>query len=43
MNSSIAILEGLDPNVEYPVWSPYDSYEAAATLAQLLADAKSKS
>ena len=32
----------LDPNVEYPVWSPYDSYEAAATLTQLLADAKSK-
>lgn len=32
----------LDSNVEYPVWSPYDSYEAAATLTQLLADAKSK-
>ncbi len=32
----------LKSNVEYPVWSPYDSYEAAATLTQLLADAKSK-
>ena len=28
----------LDPNVEYPVWSPNASYEAAATIAQMLAD-----
>ncbi len=32
----------LDPNVEYPVWSPFDSYEAAATLTQLLADSKGR-
>ena len=32
----------LDPNVEYPIWRHYDSYEAAATLTQLLVDAKSK-
>lgn len=30
----------LDPNVEYPIWSPYEAYEAAATLTQMLADAK---
>lgn len=27
--------EGLAPG-EYPVWSPYDAHEAAATLMQLL-------
>jgi hypothetical protein len=32
----------LDPNVEYPVWSPYESYEAAATLTQMLADSKGR-
>jgi hypothetical protein len=25
-----------EPGVVYPVWSPYDSYEAAATLMQVL-------
>jgi hypothetical protein len=26
----------LSPDVEYPIWSPYDSHEAAATLAAFL-------
>lgn len=31
----------LSPDVEYPVWSPYDSHEAAATLAAFLEAEKS--
>ena len=31
-----AMMELLPPGV-YPVWSPYDSYEAAATLLAALA------
>jgi hypothetical protein len=27
---------GLLPNAEYPVWSPYDAHDAAATLTQYL-------
>jgi hypothetical protein len=26
----------LDPNAKYPIWSPYNSYEAANTLMNLL-------
>ena len=26
----------LKPNAEYPIWSPYNSYEAAGTLLNLL-------
>ena len=29
---------GLLPGAEYPVWSPYEAHEAAATLAQYLRD-----
>jgi hypothetical protein len=28
------------PDIEYPVWSPYDSFEAAATLSAFLAQEK---
>jgi hypothetical protein len=31
----------LSPDVEYPVWSPYDAHEAAATLAAFLEQEKS--
>jgi hypothetical protein len=27
---------GLIPGAEYPVWSPYDAHDAAATLSQYL-------
>ena len=26
----------LKPNAQYPIWSPYNSYEAAGTLLNLL-------
>ena len=29
------------PGGEYPVWSPYDSHDAAATLLQFLKEEKS--
>lgn len=31
-----------EAEVEYPVWSPYDAHEAAATLLQLLEQDKQK-
>jgi hypothetical protein len=30
----------LSPDVEYPVWSPYDAHQAAATLAAFLEQEK---
>jgi hypothetical protein len=30
----------LSPDVEYPIWSPYDAHEAAATLASFLEQEK---
>ena len=30
----------LSPDMEYSVWSPYDAYEAAATLAVFLEEEK---
>ena len=30
------------PDGEYPVWSPYDSYEAAETMLQAIKDKRSK-
>jgi len=32
----------LKNNAQYPVWSPYNSYEAAGTLLNLLNNDKSK-
>ncbi len=32
----------LKPNAQYPIWSPYNSYEAAATLLNLLKNDKPK-
>jgi hypothetical protein len=32
---------GVEANGEYPVWSPHDSYEAAATLLRVLDETKS--
>ncbi|HLP88398.1 MAG TPA: hypothetical protein VK184_07390 [Nostocaceae cyanobacterium] len=29
-----------NPNLDYPIWSPYDSYEAAHKLAQMLEEDK---
>ena len=29
---------GLVPGAEYPVWSPYEAHEAAATLTQYLCE-----
>jgi hypothetical protein len=37
-----AILDGLEGK-SVPIWSPYDSYEAAATLLQALHDDKAAS
>ena len=34
--------EGLEEG-EYPIWSPYDAHEAAATLMQLLEEDKAQS
>ena len=31
----------LQPGVAYPVWSPYDSFEAANTLLNVLKEAES--
>jgi hypothetical protein len=39
--TELAQEEGL-PEGEYPVWSPYDSYEAAATLLHLLKEEKAE-
>ena len=33
--ADLAQEEGTSP-IEYPVWSPYDAHQAAATLLQLL-------
>jgi hypothetical protein len=30
----------LSPDMEYPVWSPYDAHEATATLAAFLEEEK---
>ena len=30
----------LSPDIEYPVWSPYDAHEAAATLHDFLEQEK---
>lgn len=38
--------EGLSPfrpEATYPIWSPYDSFEAASTLSKMLAEAKKDS
>jgi hypothetical protein len=32
---------GLVPGAEYPVWSPYEAHDAAATLTQCLREDKS--
>jgi len=39
--AELAQEEGLAEG-EYPVWSPYDAHEAAATLLQLLEQDKAK-
>lgn len=26
----------LDPDISYPIWTPYDSYDAATTLLEFL-------
>ncbi|MFN8498185.1 MAG: hypothetical protein U0641_10050 [Anaerolineae bacterium] len=31
----------LEPNTEYPIWSPYDAYDAAATMLNMLKIAES--
>jgi hypothetical protein len=33
----------IDPNVEYPIWSPYDSFEAAKILLDELKASELKS
>ncbi len=33
----------LKPDLSYPVWSPYDAFEAADTMLQVLKDAEDKS
>jgi len=32
----------LKPDLDYPVWSPYDAFEAANTMLQVLKAAKDK-
>jgi hypothetical protein len=32
----------LEPNAHYPIWSPYNSFEAAGSLAKLLREDKPK-
>ncbi|AFZ35836.1 hypothetical protein Sta7437_2294 [Stanieria cyanosphaera PCC 7437] len=32
----------IQPDQEYPVWSPYDAFEAADTMLQVLEKAKTK-
>jgi hypothetical protein len=32
----------LKPNLDYPIWSPYDAFEAANTMLQVLKAAKDK-
>ena len=32
----------IQPDREYPVWSPYDSFEVADTMLQVLEKAKTK-
>ena len=39
--AELAQEEGLTEG-EYPIWSPYDAYEAAATLMQLLEEDKAE-
>jgi len=31
----------IEPNREYPIWSPYDAHDAAATLLRILGEEKS--
>lgn len=33
----------LIPNLRYPIWSPYNSYEAAETLLRMLKEPESQS
>ena len=42
--AQVALDEGLSlmpPDIEYPIWSPYNSHEAAATLNAFLEQEKS--
>ena len=35
--------ELIQPGVSYPIWSPYDAYDAAATMLKVLQESKSES
>ena len=34
--------ELIQPGVAYPIWSPYDAFDAAATMLKILEEAKAE-
>ena len=35
--------ELIQPGVSYPIWSPYDAFDAAATMLKVLQESKAES